>query len=130
MRLRLGGRNEPELGRVGPAEVGEAGGEVAPGELIGARRAVSGLLQVPHALVVGVALHGAEEVLEQDRDAAERAVGQGARRSLLTCAVEELVYHRVELRVELLDALYGSVDELYGRGFTCADQVGLRGGVE
>jgi hypothetical protein len=61
--------------------------------------------------VVRVAGHHDPQVLEDERDAAKGAVGQG-RSSLTAGGLEPLVDHGVDLRVDLLDAFDGSVHEL------------------
>ena len=76
-----------------------------------------------------VALDAAEQVLEERRHAAERAVGQRALRRGAR-GVEQRMDDRVQLRVQLLDVVDRGVDELERRRVAGADELGLRGGVE
>ena len=86
--------------------------------------AVAGLLQHPHARVVRLPLDLAQHVLEQERYASERAIGQpGA--GLLANAFETAQDHRVELRVKPLDARDRGVDQLGGRNLPAAHQFRL-----
>ena len=74
--LGLGGRDEPELRRVGAADAHEARVEVALRERLGVIVVPAGLLQEAHAFVQRVAFDPAHQILEEDRHAAKRAVGQ------------------------------------------------------
>ena len=75
--LRLGGHRGAELRHVGPAQRDEAGRpELLRQE---GRHRHGHVAQRPDAERRRLAGHGAAQVLEQDRHAAERAVGQVAR---------------------------------------------------
>ena len=119
---RLGRREDAELGRVGLAADDEAGVDVALRQLLGHRRGVVAREVGP--LVERRAGELRAEVLQEERHAAERPVGQLARR-LVPGAVEELVDDRVQLRVELLDARDRLADQLGRRDLLGADQLRL-----
>ena len=91
--------------------------------------AVAGVAQELHALVERIALDAGEEVLDDQRHAPERSVGQRPAR-LGARLVEARMDDRVQLAVQLLDARDRVVDELERRGVARADELGLRGCVE
>ena len=107
----LGGREDPELGRVGLAEEDEARLAEAPRQVAVLLLDPAHLAQEAHALVHRVAGRVGGQVLEQERHAAEGAVGQVAGRRLARL-VEQRRDHRVELGVQPLDALDRLVDQL------------------
>ena len=77
----------------------------------------------------GLTCHRAVEVLQAERDAAERPVrkrtgGIGAG------PIEAGVNHRVEFRVHALDAFDCRLDEIGGLDVAGTDESRLRGGVE
>ncbi len=111
VRDRLGRGDEPQLGSVGPPDDHEAGVEVLLRQVVGVLRPVAGVLQELHSLVVRLTFDLAAEILEQDRHTLERPVGQWAG-SFLAGPVEEWMDHRVQLGVELLDAVDRRIDEL------------------
>ena len=85
----------------------------------------------------GAARLPADEVLGEERNAPERAVGLGARRVAgierrgpLPSPVEVEVDDRVQGVVERLQPLDGGGGELARRDLTPAEQIGLGGGVE
>ena len=87
------------------------------------------VLEQFHPQVKRLARVGGAEVLEQERDALERAVGKVRRSGLGAPLLELLVDDRVELRVERLDPADGLVDELRRRDLTLADELSLGGRV-
>jgi hypothetical protein len=99
-------------------------------EVVRVVRPVVVVLQETHALVVRLAFHRAHDVLEQRRDPAERPVGEVGRRGLVSGAVETRMDDRVQLRIELLDAVDRRVDQLQRRQLPGADELGLGGRVE
>ena len=125
----LRGDRAAQLRRVRPAHHHQPGGEEPAGQRRVLGRPEASLLQEAAAHVVRVAGHGDAQVLQQERHAPERTVGQRAGR-LAPGGLEPLVDHRVDLRVHLLDALDGGVDQLEGRHLPVADERGLRGGIE
>ena len=72
--------------------------------------AVPDRLQQRRPSVLRLAGHGRTEVLQQDRNTPERAVGKGAGR-LVDRSVEPLGDHGIEMGVRGLDALDGRCDE-------------------
>ena len=91
--------------------------------------AEAGLLQHPHAGVVRLPFELAQEVLEQERHAPERPLGQPGE-GLFARAIEAAQDHCVELRVEPFDAGDGGVDQLDGRNVSVPHQLRLRGRVQ
>src|SRR5439155_23219050 len=71
----------------------------------------------------------AAQVLEQDRHAAEGAVGQCAR-GLGPCLVESGPDHRVEPGVDRLDPGYRRLYQVLRADLAAAHEVGLRGGIK
>jgi hypothetical protein len=88
------------------------------------RNAEVDLLQEARAEVHRIAFGVAEEVLQEERYAAERTVGQGVPARLVARAVEEPVDHRVQLGVQPLDALDGGIDQLERARLPRSDEVG------
>jgi hypothetical protein len=124
--LRLGGRQDAELGRVGLADEHEA--QLAelrgqPGVAVGAEALVS---QEAHPLVLRRVLDRADQVLDDERHALERAVRRLGRQRL----VEQRVDDGVELAVERLDPLYRALRQLFGRSLPGSNELGLGSGVE
>jgi hypothetical protein len=76
-----------------------------------------------------VTLAESMEVLEYEGNASERTVGQCAG-GFGPGLLEPFVDHCVDLRVQRLDPIDGSVDEFEWRRLTGAHQFGLRGRVE
>ena len=72
----------------------------------------------------------AEDVLHQERHAAERAVGQLTGSGQRARLVEERHDHRVELAVHALDATDRRVDQLGSARLPAPHEVRLRGRVE
>jgi hypothetical protein len=79
--------------------------------------------------VVRVAGRVAVEVLQHERHAGERPVGQRPGR-FVEGPFEARVDDGVQLGVEPLDPLDRGLDQLHRCGLTVADQFGLGGGVE
>ena len=77
------------------------------------RGADAGVTQRPVAERVGLTRHLAAEVLHEERDTSERSVGEIAA-CLGPRSLESLVDHRIDRRVETLDAGDRLVDE-FGR---------------
>ncbi len=95
-------------------------------------RAGRHVVELPEQRVAGVvrrAREGAVEVLDEDRDAVQRAIGEVTERGRPSTVVEGMD-HGVQLVVDLLDALDRGVDQLDGRHLTVADECGLGSGVE
>ena len=107
--LWLRGDRRAELGHVRPTQHDEAGGA----ELLGQKRAHGHRHRRHRADAERRRLpgHGRAEVLEQERHAAERAIGQDPAR-LLARLVEPRTDHRVELWIERLDTGDRLVDQL------------------
>ncbi len=129
VRARLRGRQDAELGDVGLADRHEAGVAEPHAEEGVDRGAEVDVLEHLRAQVVRLAGQRRADVLEQERDAAERTVRQRVARRL-SALVEELMDDRVELRVERLDAPDRLLDQLLGRDVAVADELGLRGRVD
>ena len=91
--------------------------------------AVAGVAEELHPLVQRIAFHPAHQILDQQRHAAERTVGERAA-GLGACLVEAFVDDGVELAVQLLDARDRVVDELERGGLARAYELGLGGRVE
>ena len=130
VRERLGRRDQPELGRVRPSDEDEARGAQARGHGAVVLCVPSEVAQEPHPEVERVARARAAEVLQHDRNAAERAVGQLGRRSGIHRLVEERMDDCIHLGVDLLDARDRCGDRLERRDLSVADQRRRRGRVE
>ncbi len=124
---RFGGHRGPELRHVGAAERDEA----RRAELFRqVRRYRPGhLAHRPDAECRGLARDRAAQVLEQDRHAPERAIGQMAV-GLQPGRVEPRPDHGVQLRVDRLDAGDGGLGQLLGTYLTAPDEIGLCRGVQ
>ena len=104
VRLRFGGRHQAELGRVRLPDDDEPGALELLEEVARRGRGVvrrSAATRLP--AWYGVARERAVEVLDDDRDAAERPVGKVGGRGVAR-PVEQRMDDRVQLAVELLDA--------------------------
>jgi hypothetical protein len=116
--LRFRGHRRAEFRHVGPAKRDEAGrAEVFRQE---GREREGHVAHGPDAERRRLAGERAAQVLEQDRHAAERAVGQVARR-LPPRLVEPGADHGVQLGIDLLDPGDGVLGQLRGAGLTAAD---------
>src|SRR3954447_16983096 len=109
--LGLGGREDAEFGKVGLADRDETGVAEPLGQVAVERRAEVDLLQELRAEVERLAGERCAEILEQERDALERAVRDLPPGSLAPI-LEELVNDGVELWVQLLDVGDGRLDQL------------------
>ena len=90
---------------------------------------VAEVAQHPVAEMQRLARERSVEILHDDRNPAERAVGRtgvGVGAGARVAPVD----HRVELRVDRVDARERGVDELAWGGGAVADERSLRGGVE
>ena len=110
-RERLGGRHAAELGAVRPPGGDEAGGAEPADQRGVGRRDERGLLQRAVAVADRLAGVRGPQVLQQERHAAERAVGQVAGGGLAG-VVEPADDDGVELRVDRLDPFDRRVEQL------------------
>ena len=129
-RLRLRRGRETELGRVGLAEHHEAGFAEARHERAVVRRDPAVVAEEPRPAVLRRARELRAEVLQEQRDTAERPRADAARRDLLAGAVVQRDDHRVERRVEPLDRVDAGFEQLALGALPRTHQLRLRGRVE
>ncbi len=125
---RFGGDRRPPLGGVRPAEDDEPGAAELPRQVRVGRGDVTDPLQRPRPRVVGLPGHRQRQVLDEEGHTAQRPAGE--RGELGPGPFVARPDHRVDLRVEPLDALNRRVDELFRRRIAAADEVGTGGRVE
>ena len=121
MELGFGRGHQAELRHIGLAEDDEAGALEARGEVRIVRPRQH--RHETRALARGDALRERQNVLEQERHAAEDALGQFAFRGLAGAFVV-LVDDRVELGIEGLGAGNGFVEQLARLDFLLGHQLG------
>ena len=124
---RLGGHRRAQLGHVGAAQRDEAGRQELPGKV--GRHRPGQLPQRPEAPGGHLTRDEAAQVLEHDRHAAERAVGQRAR-GLGPRLVEPGPDHRVQPGVDRLDPADRRLYQVLRADLAAAHEVGLRGGIQ
>ena len=125
---RLGGGHAAEFGTVRPAGDDEAGlAEPAHQRGVGRRDRVR-ILQRDVAVADALSCVPGEQILDQERHAAKRPVGQVGSGSVAG-VLEPANDHRVEHRVDALYPLDGRVEQLERRHLTIGHQRGLIDGV-
>ncbi len=125
----LGGRYAAELGAVRAASDHEAGRTVAADERrIGFGNEVR-FLERDVAVADPLPRIRGEEVLDEERHAAERAVGKIRARGGLASVFEPPDHHRVEGRIDAFDALDRSLEQLARRHIARRDECRLIGRV-
>ncbi len=127
--LRLAGADGGELGSVGAPEWDQAGGAKGKCQRGIGRGTESDVAQRAHAHGVGLAGLATAIVLEQERHAPERTVGQRTL-CIVAGAFVLTVHHDVELRIEPLDPFDGFVNQLARMHLAGPYQLCLRRGVE
>ena len=118
----LGGAHQGQLGHVRATEGDQPARSEGERQLVVGGRPPLRVAQRPHALVVRLAGLLAADVLEQERHAAERTVGEWAA-GFPPGALELPMDHAVQLRIERLDSRHRGVDELDRLDVAAANQL-------
>src|SRR6201999_2889466 len=124
---RLGRHRGAELRHVGPAERNETGRPELFRQV--RRHRERHVAQRPEPERRRLARDRAADVLEQDRDTAERAIRRTAL-GLSQRVVEPGPDHRIQLRVDRLDPGDRRLRQFPGTNLTAPDKIRLRGGIK